>query len=194
MESIRPVRNNFRGDNPSKDGPKASAPMPKTEHLETPRSMMASHDQQHQHGTTRPSTGQPALNEVDNALSDYQQSTGGGHQRTALPSGRRAAPARQIHDESSAPDHKPAFTRGLSVMDQTAVTSTAPTPAGEIQNPMSFGVGRSVSRQRESHLPDEDLRKQVRAMSKGEPLDDGGGDDDDEVGEDLSRQETLKGS
>lgn len=75
-------------------------------------------------------------------------------------------------------------------MDQTAVTSTAPTPAGEIQNPMSFGMGQSMARQRESHLPDEDLRQRIRTMSKGEPL--GEMEGDDEFGDDLSRQETEK--
>lgn len=87
---------------------------------------------------------------------------------------------------------KPAFTRGPSVFDQTAVTSAAPTPAGEISNPMSFGMGQSVSRQRESHQPDLDLLLKVRAMSTvnkvREPDQVPSGKD--EVRADSSRQET----
>lgn len=60
---------------------------------------------------------------------------------------------------------RPAFTRGASVLDGTAVTSAAPTPAGEVANPMARGSGpaqaqaqaqRQTQRQRESHLPDLD--------------------------------------
>ncbi|CAN8098566.1 unnamed protein product [Discula destructiva] len=116
--------------------------------------------------------------------------------RRALPTGRPAnnydaAPPSQPGLDPSA---KPPFTRGISVIDQTAVTSAAPTPAGEISNPMSFGMGQSVSRQRESHLPDLDLVKKVRAMStvnKAEPVDAVSGED--ESGPGLSRQETEKG-
>lgn len=123
------------------------------------------------------------MKKVDEALSQHQSTS----QRKALPTGRQE-PAAETDDQAR--PEKPAFTRGISVIDQTAVTSSAPTPAGEIQNPMSFGVGKSISRQRESHLPDEDLREQVRAMKRGEQLDELEGDD--EFGEDLSRQETAK--
>lgn len=98
--------------------------------------------------------------------SSSQNSTG---QRAVAPA--LSAPAAQNHNKAppvQAVPHfsaKPAFTRGISVVDQTAVTSAAPTPAGEISNPMSFGVGQSIARQRESHLPDVDLLAKVRAMS-----------------------------
>lgn len=48
---------------------------------------------------------------------------------------------------------KPAFNRGPSMLDYTAVTSAGPTPANEIPNPMSSHM--RGSRRRESHLPDE---------------------------------------
>lgn len=127
----------------------------------------------------------------DNNVAYQQQSM---DQRKALPTGRPTN-ATQDNNEATldgnpASSVKPAFTRGISVIDQTAVTSAAPTPAGEIQNPMSFGMGQSMARQRESHLPDEDLREQVRRMSRAEPLDDIEGDEN--FGDDLSRQETEK--
>ncbi|PSR77051.1 hypothetical protein BD289DRAFT_486640 [Coniella lustricola] len=56
------------------------------------------------------------------------------------------------------PPSKPAFTRGISVMDNTAVVSAGPTPAAELANPMAFVKGTGGSRARESHLPDLDLR------------------------------------
>lgn len=162
---------------------KEAASTPEIQHLETQPSAIKS--------TTNKSTEHNSSRKGNQEILQ-QQSSG---QRKALPTGRPAAAAQDYNnaafDSDSPSPAKPAFTRGISVIDQTAVTSTAPTPAGEIQNPMSFGVGRSMARQRESHLPDEDLRERVRSMSKGEAFDDAAGDD--EFGDALSRQETEKG-
>lgn len=65
------------------------------------------------------------------------------------------APPEQPGSDLSA--KKPVFTRGPSVMDYTAVTSAAPTPAGEISNPMALNIVKGESRQREPHLPDLDI-------------------------------------
>lgn len=121
--------------------------------------------------------------------------------RQPLPSGR-PVPAAQNYDEAPpgvpGPDFsggiskKPAFTRGPSVYDETAISSAAPTPAGEISDPMRFGVGRAGSRQRESHLPDLDIRD-ADVYGNGnfkEPDDEIRGTD--EFGPELSRQETVK--
>lgn len=126
--------------------------------------------------------------------------------RKALPTGRPAgaeseddAPPAEEQSETDHSSAKPLFTRGISVFDQTAITSAAPTPAGEISNPMSFGVGKSVSRQRESHLPDLELLQKVRAMSTAQkaqvaiPDPEPEPELEDDFGEDLSRQETEKG-
>lgn len=162
-----------------------ATPKPATQHLETQPRVMQNH-------ATR-STDQQRPVHKDNNAASQQQSMG---QRKALPTGRSTHAMQESNEvpldseSSSLSAAKPAFTRGISVIDQTAVTSAAPTPAGEIQNPMSFGMGQPVARQRESHLPDEDLREKVRAMSRSEPLDDVEGNDD--FGEDLSRQETEK--
>lgn len=89
---------------------------------------------------------------------------------------------------------KPVFTRGASVMDQTAVTSAAPTPAGEISNPMGF-IPKGSSRQRESHLPDLDLLQAEAARHGGsqvQPKDEISGTD--EFGSELSRAEVEAGS
>lgn len=184
MDSLTSTLNKARGRDNVIGGPgNETTPKPATQHLETqPRAK--------QNNATKSADQQRSRHKDNNAVSQ-QQSAG---QRKALPTGRPTYTT-QDNDEA-APDsdlsslEKPAFTRGISVIDQTAVTSTAPTPAGEIQNPMSFGMGQPVARQRESHLPDEDLRERVRAMSKSEPLDSIEGDDD--FGEDLSRQETEK--
>lgn len=104
-----------------------------------------------------------------------------------------APPGQPGPDYSSRP--RPAFTRGASVMDQTAITSAAPTPAGEIPNPMSFGLAKSISRQRESHLPDLDVRDGDVYTSEGfrtQPDEEISGVD--EFGPELSRQETERGT
>lgn len=184
MDSLTSTLNKARGrDNVIGGRGMEATPKPATQHLETQPRVM-------QNKATR-STDQLRPVHKDNNAASQQQSMG---QRKALPTGR---PTYATQDNNGAPLdsnpsslEKPAFTRGISVIDQTAVTSTAPTPAGEIQNPMSFGMGQPVARQRESHLPDEDLREKVRAMSRSEPLDDVEGNDD--FGEDLSRQETEK--
>lgn len=90
---------------------------------------------------------------------------------------------------------KPIFTRGPSVIDGTAVTSAAPTPAGEISNPMNPSIAKAGSRQRESHLPDLDLQQAETTssgMSQVEPKDEISGID--EFGSNLSRAETEAGS
>lgn len=109
--------------------------------------------------------------------------------RTALPTGS-PAPTHEV-EATAAAANKPAYTRGISVFDQTACTSAAPTPAGEISNPMSFGMGQSISRQRESHLPDLDLVEKIRSMSTTQKVQ--VADEEDDFGPDLSRQETEKG-
>lgn len=184
MDSLGRTLNNVRGRHNASGGRgKDTAPMPEVQHLEAQPMDV-------QNNTLR-SAGQHPTNKANDTILQ-QQITG---QRKALPTGR-PTPAAQynnktsLNSDSSSPE-KPAFTRGVSVIDQTAVTSTAPTPAGEIQNPMSFGMGQSIARQRESHLPDEDLREQIRTMSKGEHAD--GREGYDEFGDDLSRQETEKG-
>lgn len=83
---------------------------------------------------------------------------------------------------------KPVFTRGPSVMDYTAITSAAPTPAGEISNPMAPGIPKGTSRQRESHLPDLDVLQEVEAQRRIQPRDEISGTD--EFGSNLSRAET----
>lgn len=162
---------------------KEATPQPTTQHFETQPRVV-------QDNATK-STDQQHPTHDDNNLASQQQSMG---QRKALPTGRPNYATQENDgvplDCNSSSSAKPAFTRGISVIDQTAVTSAAPTPAGEIQNPMSFGMGQSIARQRESHLPDEDLREQVRRMSRREPLDGIKGDED--FGDDLSRQETEK--
>lgn len=89
---------------------------------------------------------------------------------------------------------KPIFTRGPSVMDGTAVTSAAPTPAGEIPNPMAYNSVATAQRQRESHLPDLDIRDADVYGNGGafgeEPTDEIEGTD--EFAPELSRQETVR--
>lgn len=184
MDSLTSTLNKARGrDNVIGGRGMETTPKPATQHLETQPRVM-------QNNATRSTDQQRPVHKDNNAAS--HQSMG---QRKALPTGRPTHAMQESNEvslgsDSSSAAAKPAFTRGISVIDQTAVTSAAPTPAGEIQNPMSFGMGQPVARQRESHLPDEDLREKVRAMSRSEPLDDVEGNDD--FGEDLSRQETEK--
>lgn len=100
-------------------------------------------------------------------------------------------------DFSARNEAKPAFNRGPSMLDYTAVTSAGPTPANEVPNPM--GSHMRGSRIRESHLPDEVdfIRRQtVTAMNtelpRKEPSDETRGKD--EFGPSLSRQETETGT
>lgn len=108
------------------------------------------------------------------------------------------------HDEAPpgqpGPDfsaRKPPFTRGPSVIDGTAITSAAPTPAGEISNPMNPSIVKVGSRQRESHLPDLDIQKPESTGSSTsqvrlEPRDETSGID--EFGPHTLRAETEAGS
>lgn len=97
----------------------------------------------------------------------------------------------------SGPDYsarKPVFTRGLSVIDNTAIISAAATPAGEISNPMGMSLVNGGSRQRESHLPDLDLL-QAELDSSGtsqiQPKDEISGND--KFGSNVSRAEVDTG-
>lgn len=83
---------------------------------------------------------------------------------------------------------KPAFTRGPSMLDGTAVTSAAPTPAGEIPNPMAYNTPATATRQRESHLPDLDLRD-AEVYGGGS----GGGAFDVEEGDDEEPDDEVRG-
>ncbi|KAF3769319.1 hypothetical protein M406DRAFT_109359 [Cryphonectria parasitica EP155] len=128
--------------------------------------------------------------------------------------GRRIAPSTlppirhaQNYDEAQpgqpGPDFsedRPAFNRGKSVIDNTALVSAGPTPAFEVSNPMAsaFVKGTGGSRQRESHLPDLDIRdadvygSDKEAFEMEEPKDEINGQD--EFAPTLSRQETEKGT
>lgn len=114
----------------------------------------------------------------------------------------RSARTAQNYDEAPpgqpGPDfsaRKPVFTRGPSVMDYTAVTSAAPTPAGEIANPLGTSMPQGGSRQRESHLPDLELLESERnssGVSRLQPKDEISGTDG--YGSELSRAEVENGS
>lgn len=100
-------------------------------------------------------------------------------------------------DFSAREQIKPPFSRGMSMLDYTAVASAGPTPANEIPNPLSSHM--RGSRVRESHLPDqiEPMRRQTiierdTGLPRREPGDEIRGTD--EFGPSLSRQETEKGA
>lgn len=96
---------------------------------------------------------------------------------------------------------KPVFSRGPSMLDGTAVTSAAPTPAGEIPNPMAGNSPATARRVRESHLPDLDVRdadvygEDGRTFGEGEDGDEPVGEirGVDGFGAELSRRETERG-
>lgn len=164
--------------------------------------------------------GQQDLRHADEMLARHKQTNktaaetpGAGPRRQPLPNGRPAVPVAQNYDEAppgqpgpdfssaaAAPsgalsnNKKPAFTRGPSVMDGTAVTSAAPTPAGEIPNPMAYNSAATAQRQRESHLPDLDVRDAdvygSGTFSGEEPVGEIAGTD--EFGPELSREETVR--
>lgn len=167
----------------------------KSNHPQTQNSASKNH-------ATAAEKGQQDLRHADEILARHKQAKAAQGARQPLPQGR-PAPAAQNYDEAPpgqpGPDfsghgapQKPAFTRGPSMLDGTAVTSAAPTPAGEIPNPMAYNTPATATRQRESHLPDLDLRD-ADVYGNGtfrEPDDEIRGTD--EFGPELSRQETVR--
>lgn len=150
--------------------------------FDNPKPSSSHHEKQTQ---TPPSQAQPQqrslnTNQVEEKLSNLRrpgevlvrQTKDDGTKETwrvVTPAASRAAAgysnAAQNYDEAPpgqpGPDFsatKPAFTRGISAFDNTAVVSAGPTPAAELANPMVFVKGTGGSRARESHLPDLDLR------------------------------------
>lgn len=145
--------------------------------------------------------GEGDLHDAGQMLSQHRIAKGPQGARQPLPSGR-PVPAARNYDEAPpgqpGPDFsgsipkKPAFTRGPSMIDETAITSAAPTPAGEIADPMRFGVSRGGARQRESHLPDLDIRDADFSGNGTFKHSDDEIRGTDEFGPELSRQETEK--
>lgn len=141
---------------------------------ERPKLEMPS-DQPPETGTRRADSGfeelRQKLQDVKTSKQPYPRGTDGRKRVTIAPAAaaaRSSAAAAHARNYDEAPPGqpgpdlsakaaaaaKPQFTRGLSAIDNTAITSAGPTPAFEKPNPMA----RVGSKPRESHLPDLDIR------------------------------------